>query len=148
MKKEHFRIKAVHASEPHFLHITFGDDALMTIDLSRIIDRTPLLAPLKDFALFSRAGVGEWGLSVVWVPDELELAGDNLRAEGVEQSGGVSHERIWEWMHRNRLNLDTAAKALGISRRMLAYYRSGQRAIPRHIWLACLGWEVEERKAA
>jgi transcriptional regulator with XRE-family HTH domain len=66
----------------------------------------------------------------------------------VEQSGGISHERIWEWMHRNGLNLETAAKALGISRRMLSYYRSGQKPIPRHIWLACLGWEVEQHKAA
>jgi hypothetical protein len=67
--------------------------------------------------------------------------GDNLRAEGVEQAGGISHERIWEWMYRNSLTLDTASEALGISRRMLAYYRNGEKPIPKHIWLACLGWE-------
>jgi hypothetical protein len=44
-------------------------------------------------------------------------------------------------MHRNQLTLDTASEALGISRRMLAYYRNGEKPIPKHIWLACLGFE-------
>jgi len=47
-----------------------------------------------------------------------------------------------EWMHRNDLSLTTAAEALGISRRMVSYYRTAHKAIPRSIWLACLGWEA------
>jgi hypothetical protein len=103
---------------------------------------------LKNKDLFSRACVGEWGLTVDWIPGELDMSGDNLRAEAIEQAGGISHERIWEWMHRNGLTLVTASEALGISRRMLAYYRSGQKPIPKHIWLACVGWETEQHKAA
>ncbi len=34
----------------------------------------------------------------------------------------------------------TAAEALGVSRRMVSYYRTTHKAIPRAIWLACLGW--------
>ena len=147
-KQEHFRVAAVKALKPYRLSLTFGDGATMTVDLAAIIDRIPALALLKDPKLFAKARVGEWGLTVDWIPGELDMAGDNLRAEAVEQSGGISHERIWEWMHRNGLTLDTAAEALGISRRMLAYYRSGQKPIPRHIWLACLGWEAERHKAA
>jgi hypothetical protein len=45
-------------------------------------------------------------------------------------------------MHRNKLSLSGAADALGISRRMVSYYRTAHKAIPRSIWLACLGWEV------
>jgi hypothetical protein len=44
-------------------------------------------------------------------------------------------------MDRNKLTLDAAAKALGMSRRMLAYYRNGEKPIPKYVWLACLGWE-------
>jgi transcriptional regulator with XRE-family HTH domain len=44
-------------------------------------------------------------------------------------------------MDRNKLTLETAAKALGMSRRMLAYYRNGEISIPKYVWLACLGWE-------
>ena len=46
------------------------------------------------------------------------------------------------WMHRNGLSLSTAADALGISRRMVSYYRTAHKSIPRAIWLACLGWEA------
>ena len=44
-------------------------------------------------------------------------------------------------MARNDLTLDTAEVALGVSRRMLAYYRSGAKPVPRTVALACLGWE-------
>lgn len=148
MKNKHFRIVTVEAQKPCRLLITFGDGAEMALDLTNLIDRIPALAPLKDPMMFARARVGEWGLSVDWIPGELDLAGDNLRAEAIEQNGGVSHERIWNWMHRNGFTLDTAAQAIGISRRMLAYYRSGQKPVPRHIWLACVGWEAEHQQAA
>jgi len=129
-KKEHFRISALDVPAPYRLRITYGDGAIMVVDLA------------------AQASIDEWGLGVVWMQGELGLAGDNLRGEAVEQGGGFSHERIWNWMHRNGLSLDGAAEALGISRRMLAYYRSGQKPVPRHIWLACVGWEAERQKAA
>ncbi len=141
MRQKHFQVKAVRAYEPFHLSITFGDGMELSVDLLKIIERIPALAPLKSKELFFKAHVDEWGNGVSWIDDELDLAGDNLRAEAVEQAGGISHERIWEWMHRNGLTLDAAAEALGISRRMVAYYRNGEKTIPRHVWLACLGWE-------
>lgn len=141
MKKKHFQVKAVKAVAPCKLIVTFGDDAVMDVDMGHLISRNAVFAPLQDVSLFLTAYVNQWGTGVVWIEDELDIAGDNLRAEEVEQAGGISHERIWEWMHRNKLTLDAAAEALGISRRMLAYYRNGEKSIPRHLWLACLGWE-------
>ncbi len=141
MKQKHFQVKAVKAVAPCKLIVTFGDDAVMDVDMGHLISRNAVFAPLQDVSLFLTAYVNHWGTGVVWIEDELDIAGDNLRAEALEQVGGISHERIWEWMHRNKLTLDTAAEALGISRRMLAYYRTGEKAIPRHLWLACLGWE-------
>ncbi|MEG0187024.1 MAG: hypothetical protein RR704_26600, partial [Stenotrophomonas sp.] len=58
--------------------------------------------------------------------------------------GEYSHQQVVAWMHHHALSLDTAAEALGISRRMLAYYRSGERPIPRTVGLAMLGWEAQE----
>jgi hypothetical protein len=98
---------------------------------------------LKDPKVFSSAKVGDHGASVIWAnDDELELAADNLRARAVEQAGHASHEFIWNWMARNNLTLDKAALALGVSRRMLAYYRSGLKPVPLTVALACLGWEA------
>ena len=135
-----FKIKSVVSVSPLNLTVTFGDDITMDMDLSAIVAQNKFLSPLNNATLFYKARVGEHGNDVTW-GDELSLSGDNLRAEAVEQCGGISHERIWNWMYRNGLTLDSASKALGISRRMLAYYRNGEKLIPRHIWLACLGWE-------
>ena len=82
------------------------------------------------------------GQSVDWIEDELDAGSDNLRNLAIEQAGGVGHERIWNWLHETGLNLEQAAAALGISRRMLICYRDGEKIIPRSIWLACLGWEA------
>jgi len=107
------------------------------------------LAPLRRSNIFAQAKLGEWGSNVVWADnDALELAADNLRARAIEQAGGYSHEVIWNWMARHALTLDAAAQALGLSRRMLAYYRSGEKPVPRTVALACLGWETEQRQAA
>ena len=77
---------------------------------------------------------------------EVDPRADNLRNLAVEQAGGIGHERIWNWLHETGLTLERAAEALGISRRMLIYYRDGEKPIPRSIWLACLGWEAVRPK--
>jgi hypothetical protein len=140
MNNLHLRIQSVKVSDPYYLTIRFKDQKEFNINLETLIKENQLLTPLNDKSLFNQAVVNEWGTAVTW-NDGVELAADNLRAEAVEQSGGISHERIWNWMYRNDLTLDTAARALGISRRMIAYYRNGERTIPKHIWYACLGWE-------
>ena len=43
---------------------------------------------------------------------------------------------------RNQLSLSSAAEALGMTRRMIAHYRSGSRPIPKTVQLACVGWEA------
>lgn len=142
MRQNHFKVEAVKIARPYTLTVTFGDGETMTVDMEPVIERIPAFSALTEKRLFQKVHVSEWGNGVSWIDDEIDIAGDNLRAEAVEQAGGISHERIWEWMHRNGLTLDGAAEALGISRRMVAYYRNGEKPIPRHIWLACLGWEL------
>ncbi len=71
-----------------------------------------------------------------------ELEADNVYAWAKEQIGEVSHEIFEGWMLRNGLSLTKAAEALGMSRRMVSYYRTEPKAFLRHIWLGCPGWEV------
>jgi predicted transcriptional regulator len=40
---------------------------------------------------------------------------------------------------RHALSLSKAADALGISRRMVAYYSNGEKRVPKPILLACRG---------
>lgn len=143
-----FTLTAVQAMADGVLALTFADGEQLQVDLKPIIKRHPSLLELVTPAVFKRAKLGEWGGSVTWGTDELELAADNLRARAVEQAGGYSHEVILNWMARHGMTLDSAAEALGLSRRMLAYYRSGEKPVPRTVALACLGWEAEQRLAA
>ena len=142
MRPKQFTLASVQARPSASLLLRYADGEQFEVRLADLIERHPSLERLKNAEVFNSAQVGEHGASVIWAnDDDLELAADNLRARAVEQAGGVSHEFIWNWMARNGLTLDAAAVALGLSRRMLAYYRSGAKPVPRTVALACLGWD-------
>jgi hypothetical protein len=143
-----FSLRGVRAIKPCTLALDFADGFSAQVDLSKLIRRYKALSPLRDWAAFRRASLGEWGRSVMFT-DEIDLAADNLRARALEQLGQYSHEDVIVWMDRNDLTLDQAAEALGLSRRMLAYYRCGEKPVPKTVGLAMLGWEhLHARTAA
>lgn len=146
MSRDHFQLTAVAALPDCRLRLSYADGQEFEVDLGEWIATTSILYPIKDAALFSQARIGFGGRSVEWVENEIDLGADNLRNLAIEQAGGIGHERIWSWLHETGLTLEQAANALGISRRMLIYYRDGEKAIPRSIWLACLGWEAVRPK--
>ena len=148
MTKDPLRITHVAALPDQVLHVVFGDRHAADISLRDWIKNTKALARLADAKLFSKARVGEHGASVVFIDDELDLGADNLRNLETEQSGGIGHERMIEWMLRNDLTQERAADAIGISRRMLNYYLSAEKPIPKTVWLACIGWENSQNKRA
>lgn len=125
---------------PHGLRLRFADGGVFDVDLAAVIRTHRALAALSDPAVFARAHVDARGGYVVWVPDDLEIAADNLRNIAIEQAGGIGHERLLNWMAKHGLTQAGAADAIGISRRMLNYYLSGAKPIPKTVWLACLGW--------
>ena len=142
MRPKQFTLSSVKTTPTASLLLRYADGEQFEVSLVDTILKHPALERLKESKVFSSAKVGDHGASVIWAnDDDLELAADNLRALAIEQAGGVSHEFIWNWMARNDLTLDTAAEALGVSRRMLAYYRSGSKPVPRTVALACIGCE-------
>lgn len=144
--KKHFRLVTVEARPEYRLRLTYADGQTFEADLTEWIHTSAGLSRLQDPALFSQARPGPGGWSVEWIEDEIDLGTDNLRNLAVEQAGGIGHERIWNWLYDTGLTLEQAAEALGISRRMVIYYRDGEKPIPRSIWLACLGWEAVRPK--
>ena len=143
MINKHLKLTAVCVVAPASLLLTFADGRQFTVALDEIIGKHTTLAPLADPEVFATATIGKWNDTVIWANnDNLELAADNLRARAVEQAGECSHELIWNWMAKHGLTLDRAAQELGLSRRMLAYYRSGEKPVPRTVALAMKGWEA------
>lgn len=147
MSKDHFRLTAAKTLSDCRLRLTYADGQTFDVDLQVWIKSSKALRALKEAARFANAKVGVHGRSVEWIKDQLDLGADNLRNLAIEQAGGIGHERIWNWLHDTGLTLEQAAQALGLSRRMLIYYRDGEKPTPRSVWLAWLGlaglgWEA------
>lgn len=134
------KLKTVEVLASYYLRTTWNTGGALETDVEGVLRNNPALAAILDPEIFARARVGEQGGGIEWM--DAEFGADNIYAWAKEQAGQVSHEMFGAWMHRNQLSLSTAAAALGISRRMVSYYRAAHKAIPRAIWLACLGWEA------
>lgn len=146
MNHKHFVINAVTATSPTRLELQFADDQIFELDLGEVMDKHPTLARLRDPDVFAQVEPDEWNRGIIFAgDDDLTLASDNLRAMAIEQSGEFSHQQLLAWMSHHDMTLDAAAAALDVSRRMLAYYRSGEKPIPRTVGLAMLGWDVYAR---
>lgn len=102
-----------------------------------------LLNP-EFFALMTR---DDWGHGLNW-PGGLDLGADWLYELSREQAGLPTASDFERWMQRNELSLTKAAETLGMTRRMIAHYRTGSRPIPKVVGLACKGWEAEHPRHA
>ncbi|BAO84070.1 dehydrogenase with different specificities related to short-chain alcohol dehydrogenase [Serpentinimonas maccroryi] len=134
------KLQAVAALEPYRLRTTWSTGEVLDVDVGATLRKYAALTPILEPEVFARVHLAEWGGGIEWF--ETELGPDNVYAWAQEQAGAVSHQMFGDWMLRNALSLQSAAQALGISRRMVSYYRTAHKAIPRSIWLACLGWEA------
>lgn len=144
----HQEIASVITEAPSTLVLTWKDGTVERVDLGTIIANGRYLAPLADEALFRRAQVGEWGWSVVW-SDDLDISSEQLWRWAGEQCGDfMPAEDFKAWMDQNGLSLTKAAEALGLSRRMVAYYASGERPVPKTVKLATIGFDVLRRGIA
>ena len=122
---------------------TTGDDT--RVDVSGVINSFRFYAPLRqDPELFRQARVGEPGSDIVW-PGDLDMSNDTLWRLAQEQSGiTMTADAFRRWRERRAYTLDAAARALGVSRRMIAYYEKGERPIPRVVALATRALEAAE----
>lgn len=137
------RIEAVEATDgPLTIRIRWTQGGQNLIDVSGLVNTFKLYTPLRDdTALFRNVKVGEHGTDIVWT-DEIDISNDTLWRLAQEQSGAtMTADAFRQWRERQRLTLDTAAQALGLSRRMIAYYDQGKKPIPRVVALATRGLE-------
>lgn len=133
-------ITAVSAIGPVSLRLSWSDGTVVDLDLSFMLDDCAFAA-LRDPVEFARVEVGDWGHSVAW-PSGVDLGADSLWLETLSATGHSDARAFLEWRLRHGLSLAKAADALGVSRRMVAYYSNGEKKVPKPILLACRGWEV------
>ena len=115
------------------------------INLEPHIRAFKALAPLRSPEEFRQVRVGEWGWHLEW-PCGADISSDTLRRLALEQAKNIMTPSMFkEWRQGLGLSLTQAAHILGLSRRMVAYYESGEKAIPKYVALACMGASTEMR---
>ena len=135
-------ITAVRATGAASLHLDWSDGTAVDLDLGSVLgDRA--FAALREAEAFAQVEVGDWGHSLSW-PCGVEMGADFLWLETLSATGHGDVRAFIEWRMRHGLSPSKAAEALGVSRRMVAYYSNGEKNVPKAILLACRGWEVSE----
>ncbi|HLI67635.1 MAG TPA: DUF2442 domain-containing protein [Caulobacteraceae bacterium] len=138
-------IETVKATGPAQLRLHWSDGAEAELDLSGWL-ATPAFAALRDPAAFAAVQVGDWGHSLQW-SNGAEASADSLWLETLSASKRADARAFLEWRLKNGLSLTKAAEALGLSRRMVAYYSNAEKPVPKTVLLACRGWEAGHRSS-
>jgi hypothetical protein len=133
-------IENVEAVLPASLRLAWSGGISVELNLAEWL-KEPALAALRDPDEFSRVGLGDWGHSLEW-SNGVEIGADSLWLETLSALKKGDTRRFLEWRLKHGLSLTKAAEALGLSRRMVAYYSNAEKPVPHTVLLACLGWEV------
>ena len=140
------RIAAVAPGKaPLTLQVRWQHGGESLVDVSGLVGAFRAYTPLRENrALFRQVRAGEHGTDVAWT-EEIDMAADTLWRLAQEQSGDtLSAEGFRAWRERKAYTLDGAARALGLSRRMVAYYEQGEKPIPRTVTLATRALEMAD----
>jgi len=143
MKQQTARLASVVTGPGLRVVVTCTDGRVLRVDLSDLAGRLEAFAPLEDSTEFATARVADFGWTLDWACG-ASLDSDRLQEMALEQAGMEENVRFRRWQDRHGLSLTAAASAIGITRRTVSQYRTGARPVPRHIALACKGWEAEQ----
>jgi Protein of unknown function (DUF2442) len=135
-------ILAVRVLDGLTLELDWNTKETLRIDLASVVRDVTAFAPLQTPAVFGQVHLDDWGHALEW-PNGLDMGADRLYELGREQAGLPTASQFNAWMAQHHLSLTDAANALGMTRRMMAYYRTGSRPIPKVVMLACKGWGNE-----
>jgi hypothetical protein len=127
---------------PMALRLTFDDGRHLDVDLGPDVARLPVLAPLRDPKRFRKARLGEDGAFVHW-SDDAEIDAEALYRKGLVQAGESLEPAAFKAWRKERFRSQAnAGEALGIAERLVRYYESGERIIPKTVMLAVYGYDA------
>jgi hypothetical protein len=137
------KLKSLAAAGGNALDLVWDDGHEASVDLRGVIAGHKGLAAIKAAKAFAQVRLSKDKWSIEW-PGGIDFGATQLRRWADEQAGDVMPVGDFRtWMAKHRLTLESAAKALGLSRRMVAYYASGEKPIPRTVMLATRGWTAQ-----
>ncbi|MCL1960734.1 MAG: DUF2442 domain-containing protein [Desulfovibrionaceae bacterium] len=142
MKAQVNRLQAVKPLGGMALEISYTGGQVVRVDFSELPERLAVFADLRKPEFFRAAAIADWGHTIEW-PNGEGLDADRVMEMALEQAGRADTLAFRRWQERNRLSLNDAAHAIGLTRRTVSQYRTGARPVPRTVTLACKGWEAE-----
>lgn len=134
-------IQAARVIAPGVIELVWSTGETLNVNLADLPKRNAAFAKLADPTFFAKMERDDWGHGIGW-PGGLDLGADRLYELSREQAGLPTASEFEAWMERNHLSLTVAAESLGMTRRMIAHYRTGSKPIPIVVGLACKGWEA------
>ena len=142
------RLARVAADEDHQLVVTWAegdrDGRTETVDLAPLIFTLRFYRLLREnLELFKTVRLIDNGTAIAWGDGEIDMAATSVERLAEES---MTNQDFRDWMSANKLSYSTTSAALGISRRMVAYYAKDT-PIPRYIALACQGYEAKRQNA-
>lgn len=140
-------ILAVRVVDALTLELDWSTKETLRINLAPLVRKFKAFVPLKTPAIFAKVQVDDWGHALEW-PQGLDMGADRLYELSREQAGLPTASQFNAWMEQHHLSLTDAANALGMTRRMMTYYRTGSRPIPKVVMLACKGWAAGSAQQA
>lgn len=119
------------------------------VDLGPVILQYRIFAPLRaDPERFAAVRLNADGDVLLWDEGGIEMAATTVeRLAQLAEVDRMTAAAFRAWVERHGFTYDGAAEALGIARRLVAYYLSGEKPIPRTVALACSGYDVVTRDA-
>ena len=123
------------------ISVAWDDNEMTAIDLAPIIAARTALQPLVQADEFAAVTVSQDGWSLEW-PCGIDFGAPQLRRWADEQAGRIMAPAAFRaWVENHGFTIDAAAAALGLSRRTIAYYLSGEQPIPKTVMLATIGYD-------
>jgi Protein of unknown function (DUF2442) len=135
------KITALSITGIQSVDVQWDDGQRAHVNLSAIIAAHPALSALCDPTIFASVQIASDGWSIEW-PYGFDFGTAQLRRWADEQAGRTMPATDFRrWMDEHKMTLDSAATALGLSRRTIAYYLSGEQPVPKTVMLATMGYE-------
>lgn len=123
--------------EPSMLTVLWKDGDRSAVNLSGWIATNPILAPLRDRAMFETARVGDYGADVQWGDDDdLAIDADHLRMIAEEQRPFRSEE-FRQWQAKMHLSNAEAADFLHVALSTFNAYKAGTSVVPMRVAMLC-----------
>lgn len=139
-------IKAARALALHQVEVIWSTGRIDKVDVGAALKAHGSLAPALKKPRFVAVEPGEWGHSLSWggrEGHEIEIGADAVWRMAREQAARAEVVDFTAWRAAHGLSLTEAAHSLGLSRRVVAYYESGAKPVPRVVALALKGFDAQ-----